>query len=169
MVATLFKYRDAGEFDLHEYVVMPNHIHLLLSTKAEQKLSRVIQLAKGGFSHSLRENDIVFRAVWEQRYYDRRVRDANEFAEFSRYIRRNPVRKGLVEHEEDYPYSSAGVSGLKPLEINKDDDDASLKARSTNPRRTRDAKVQSIDSSGTRETALAGGSIKCLETLAMRT
>jgi putative transposase len=168
MVSTLFKYSDAAEFELHEYVVMPNHIHVLLSIKPEQELSRVIQLVKGGFSHSLRENDIVFRAVWEQRYYDRRVRDANEFAEFSRYIRQNPVRKGLVEHEEDYPYSSAGVSGLKPLDI-KGDDDASLKARSTNPRGTRDAKVHSIDSSGTRETALAGGSIRCLETLATRT
>ncbi len=119
MVATFFKYRDAGEFDLHEYVVMPNHIHLLLSINDEQKLSRVIQLVKGGFSHSLRENGIVFRAVWEQRYYDRRVRDENEFAEFARYIRQNPVRKHLVENAREYPYSSAGkraeVPGLKPL------------------------------------------------------
>jgi len=119
MVATFHKYRDAGEFELYEYVVMPNHIHLLLSIAEEQRLSRVIQLIKGGFSHSLRQNGIIFRAVWEQRYHDRRVRDANEFVEFPRYIRQNPVRKGLVERAEDYPYSSAGVSGLKPLEINQ--------------------------------------------------
>jgi len=115
MAATLLKYRDAGEFELHEYVVMPNHIHLLLSVKPEQQLSRVIQLIKGGFSHSLRENGMVMRTVWERRYYDRRVRDANEFAEFAHYIRENPVRKGLVERAEDYPYSSVGLAGLKPL------------------------------------------------------
>ena len=63
MLATFFRYRDAGEFDLHEYVVMPNHLHLLLSINDAQKLSRVIQLIKGGFSHPLRENGIVFRAV----------------------------------------------------------------------------------------------------------
>jgi putative transposase len=135
MVATFLKYRDAGEFELHEYVVMPNHVHLLLSIDDQQRLSRVIQLVKGGFSHSLHENDIVLRAVWEQRYYDRRVRDENEFAEFARYIRQNPVRKGLAEKAEDYPYSSAGkqisVLGLKPLDLNKGAADANLKVRST--------------------------------------
>src|SRR5579862_409053 len=119
MVATFLKYRDTGEFELHEYVVMPNHIHVLLSIHHQQKLSRVIQLIKGGFSHALRENGIIFRAVWEQRYYDRRLSDEDEFAEVSRYIRQNPVRKGLVERAEDYPYSSAArrtvLSGLKPL------------------------------------------------------
>jgi REP element-mobilizing transposase RayT len=56
MVATLLKYRDAGEFELHDYVVMPNHIHVLLSLNEPQQLGRAIQLIKGGFSHSLREN-----------------------------------------------------------------------------------------------------------------
>jgi putative transposase len=130
MVATSFNYRDAGEFELHEYVVMPNHIHLLLSLDDQQQLGRVIQLIKGGFSHLLRENGIVFRAVWEQRYYDRRVTDENEFAEFTRYIRQNPMRKHLAERSEDYQYSSAGW-GLKPHEINKGSLDANLKVRST--------------------------------------
>jgi putative transposase len=130
MVATFLKYRDAGEFELHEYVVMPNHIHLLLSITDQQQLSRVIQLIKGGFSHSLRENGIVFQAVWQQRYHDRRVRDANQFTEFSRYVRQNPVQRGLVQNAEDYPYSSAG-QGLKSPEIKKGMLDANLKVRST--------------------------------------
>jgi putative transposase len=137
MVATFCKYRDAGEFELHEYVVMPNHVHLLVSLNDHQELGRVIQLIKGGFSHSLREHGVVFPVVWQQRYYDRRVRDANEFAEVSRYIRQNPVRKGLVENALDYPYSSARkqtyLPGLKPLNINKDGADANLKVRSTVP------------------------------------
>ena len=137
MVATLLKYRDAGEFELHEYVVMPNHIHVLLSLNDQQQLGRVVQLIKGGFSYSLRKQGIVFRAVWEQRYHDRRVRDVNEFVEFSQYLRQNPVRKGLVEHAEDYPYSSAGkhaeVLGLKPLINKRRNVDANLKVRSTDP------------------------------------
>jgi putative transposase len=134
MVSTFIKYRDAGEFELHEYVVMPNHVHLLLSLNSQQQLGRVIQLIKGGFSHSLRELGITFPAVWQQRYHDRRVRDENEFAEFSRYIRQNPVRKGLVENAEDYTYSSANrnpIPGLKPLNLNKTVGDANLKVRST--------------------------------------
>ena len=144
MVGTFFKYRDAKEFELHEYVVMPNHVHLLLSLNSRQQLGRVIQLIKGGFSHSLRDRGIVFREVWQQRYYDRRVRDANEFAEFSHYIRKNPVRKGLVATAEEYPYSSAGqnigVPGLKPLNINEEVD-ANLKVRSTEGL-TRDANLK---------------------------
>ena len=131
MVATFLKYRDAAEFELHEYVVMPNHVHLLLSFDEPQQLSRVIQLIKGGFSHSLREQGFAFRTVWEQRYHDRRVRDANEFAEFAHYIRQNPVRKGLAENAVDYPYSSARVSGLKPLNKSKAAEDATLKGGST--------------------------------------
>jgi len=135
MVEAFCRHRDAGEFELHEYVVMPNHVHVLLSLNDQQKLSRVVQLIKGGFPHSLRQNGIVFRAVWEQRYYDRRIRDENEFVEVSRYIRQNPVRKGLVELAEEYPYSSAGarakVSRLKPLEMDRNVGDANLKVRST--------------------------------------
>jgi len=137
MVATFLKYRDAEEFELHEYVVMPNHIHSLLSLDGQQQLGRVVQLIKGGFSHSLRNKGIVFRELWQQRYYARRVRDANEFTAFSHYIRQNPVRKGLVDIAEDYPYSSAGQSiampGLKPLNINEGEWDANLKVRSTLP------------------------------------
>jgi putative transposase len=135
MVATFVKYRDAGEFELHEYVVMPNHVHLLVSLNGEQKLGRVIQLIKGGFSHALREHGITLPAVWQQRYHDRRVRDAGELAEFSQYIRQNPVRRGLVKGGEEYPYSSAanrvGVAGLKPLSLSKSSRDANLKVRST--------------------------------------
>src|SRR5579863_8449595 len=131
MVATFLKYRDAAEFELHDYVVMPNHIHLLLSFDEPQQLGRVIQLIKGGFSHSLREQGFAFRTIWEQRYHDRRVRDANEFAEFAYYIRQNPVRKGLAENAAAYPYSSASVSGLKPLNKNKEAEDATLKGGST--------------------------------------
>jgi putative transposase len=93
MMATFQKYRDAGEYELHEYVVMPNHIHLLLSLN-DQSLGRVIQFIKGGFSHALRQQGSAFGTVWQQRYYDRRVRDENEFAEVAEYIRQNPVRKG---------------------------------------------------------------------------
>ena len=156
MVATLLKYRDAEEFELHEYVVMPNHIHLLLST--DQKLSRVIQLIKGGFSHSLRQNAIVLRQVWEQRYYDRGIRDANEFAEFSRYVRQNPVRRGLVERAEDYPYSSAWGPGLKPLGINRSAADANLKVRSTDPSHYVDANLK-VRSTGPSKTYNDGANL----------
>jgi putative transposase len=132
MVATLFKYRDVGEFELHEYVVMPDHIHVLVSLPDGQPLSRIVQLIKGGFSHTLREHGIAMRTVWQSGHHDRRVRDENEFAEMVEYVRQNPVRRGLVQEAEEYPYSSAG-RGLKPLSLKKHNVDANLKVRSTVP------------------------------------
>jgi len=107
MVATIFRYRDAGEFHLYEYVVMPDHIHLLLSLDDARPLSRAMQLIKGGFSHALRESGTCLQAVWQPRYHDRRVRDMDEHAQFVAYIRENPVRRGLVEDAGKYVYSSA--------------------------------------------------------------
>jgi len=122
MLQTLFRYRDGGEFQLHEYVVMPDHIHVLLTPKAGGTIERAAQLIKGGFSHELRKTRSQLTAVWQQRYHDRRIRDANEYAEIARYIRENPVRKGLVTAAVDWPYSSAASTvildeppqGLKP-------------------------------------------------------
>ena len=122
MIATIFRYRDSGEFQVHEYVIMPDHIHLLLSLDDERLLSRAMQLIKGGFSHAVREKGISLRRIWQQSYYDRRVRDFNEFAELAKYVRENPVRRGLVDDAAKYPYSSAACregldefQGLKPL------------------------------------------------------
>jgi len=126
MIATIFRYRDSGEFQVHEYVVMPDHIHLLLSLDDDRPLSRAMQLIKGGFSHALREKGISLHTVWQQSYYDRRVRDINEFAEFAKYVRENPERRGLVDEAAKYPYSSAACregldefQGLKPLAFQK--------------------------------------------------
>jgi putative transposase len=128
MVATLLKYRDASEFELHEYVIMPDHIHLLISADDPRALARAMQLIKGGFSHALRESGISLRAVWQPRYHDRRVRNQGEYAEFARYIRENPVRRKLVNDASEYPFSSAARTeniektqpGLKPRVIKKE-------------------------------------------------
>ena len=126
MLATIFRYRDSGEFQVHEYVVMPDHIHLLLTLDDERPLSRAMQLIKGGSSHALRQNGISLRTIWQQSYYDRRVHDINEFAELAQYVRENPVRRGLVDEAAKYPYSSAACregldefQGLKPLAFQK--------------------------------------------------
>jgi putative transposase len=121
MAATILRYRDAGKFQIHEYVVMPDHIHLLVTPSADSSIARLMQSIKGGFSHALCESGSRLNAVWQQRYQERRVRDLDEFASFARYIRENPVRKGLASVASDYPYSSAAANarldeypGLKP-------------------------------------------------------
>ena len=62
---------------------------------------------KGGFSHKARKELGFAGNIWQPSYYDRRVRDAEEYINFKHYIRQNPVTRGLCKTAEEYPYSSA--------------------------------------------------------------
>ena len=79
LLATLFRYRDAGEFTVHEFVVMPNHIHLLISVDDDHAVGRAIQMVKGGFSHAVGQAGLKLKAVWQTSYYEHRVRDEDEY------------------------------------------------------------------------------------------
>jgi putative transposase len=102
LLETLQHYRHAGHYKLHAFVVMPDHIHLLLSPQG-LALERVMALIKGGFSHRLSSK----LPVWQRGYTDHRVRDRGEFQMRREYIHENPVRARMVELPTSYPYSSA--------------------------------------------------------------
>lgn len=104
-IDVLEHYRDQGAYLLHEFVVMPNHFHLLITPNTS--LERSMQLIKGGFSFRAKRELEFCGGIWQTSFYDRRVRDAREFDAFRFYIHTNPVRRGLVQHGEEYPYSSA--------------------------------------------------------------
>jgi putative transposase len=99
---TLQHYRWLGHFKLHAFVVMPDHVHLLL-TPGELALERVVGLIKGGFSHKVGSKS----PVWQRGFSDRRMRDRAEFEIRRDYIHQNPVRAKLVKQMRDYPFSSA--------------------------------------------------------------
>ena len=84
---------------------MPNHFHLLITPTLT--LERALQLIKGGFSFRARKELGFTGEIWEKSFYDQRVRDWEEYCAFRRYIRINPVKKGLAQAPEEYPYSSA--------------------------------------------------------------
>jgi putative transposase len=110
---TLQQYRREGHYKLHAFVVMPDHIHLLLTPQAIT-IERAMGLIKGGFSHRLASKF----PVWQRGFTDHRVRDAEEFQIRRDYIHLNPVRAGIVERCDSYPYSSAYRTGptKKPLD-----------------------------------------------------
>jgi len=105
LVEVLFSYRSQQEYLLHEYVVMPDHFHLLISPLVT--LERALQLIKGGFSYRARKELGIQGEIWETSFHDRRVRDLNEYENFRRYIAENPVKRGLADRPQDYLYSSA--------------------------------------------------------------
>jgi putative transposase len=91
---------------VYGYVVMPEHVHLLISEPERGTLPQAIQSLKQGVARrlALREKD----SFWQARYYDFNVWSERKFVEKLKYIHRNPVRRGLVEHPEDWSWSSFG-------------------------------------------------------------
>jgi REP element-mobilizing transposase RayT len=93
-------------YDLHAFVVMANHVHLLVLPRISP--SRFLQTVKG---YTAREaNRLLGRTgqpFWQAESYDHWVRDEREWERIGAYIENNPVRAGLVTRAEDYPWSSA--------------------------------------------------------------
>jgi putative transposase len=105
LVDVLLQYRVQGRYFLHEFVVMPDHLHLLITPR--ESLERAMQLIKGGFSFRAKRELGFMHEVWQPSFFDRRVRDAEEYFAFREYIRQNAVKRGLAGTAEDYRYSSA--------------------------------------------------------------
>lgn len=98
-------YRLQNKYLLHEFVLMPDHFHLLITPTLT--LERALQLIKGGFSYRAKRELGFIGEIWQPSYYDQRVRDLNQYLAFKEYIHLNPVRKRLVAAPEQYRYSSA--------------------------------------------------------------
>lgn len=122
-LSTLQNYRKEGKFLLHEFVVMPNHTHLLLTPAAGVTVERTVQFIKGGFSfRASREADYRGEA-WQRGYVDHRIRDPRDYAFHREYILQNPVRARIVSVPAEYQFSSANILyvldpvplGLKPV------------------------------------------------------
>ncbi|MGE5112384.1 MAG: REP-associated tyrosine transposase [Acidobacteriaceae bacterium] len=99
--------RAKGRFLLHAYVIMPDHIHLLITPGQNILLERAVQFIKGGFSFRMKKELGYSWDVWQTSFYDRRVRDWEEFQRLRQYIHLNPVRRHLVPTAEEYSFSSA--------------------------------------------------------------
>lgn len=107
LIEVLYSYREQKKFLLHEFVVMPNHIHLLITPADNTTLERAIQFIKGGFSFRVKKELGYVGEIWEKSFYDHRVRDGQEFQRFRAYIHQNPVKRGLIASASGFPYSSA--------------------------------------------------------------
>ena len=93
--------RIRHEFHIFGYVVMPEHVHLLVTEPKHTPLSKALQALK--LSVAIKSTQ---RPFWQRRYYDFNVFTTGKHTEKLKYIHRNPVTRGLVEKPEDWPYSS---------------------------------------------------------------
>ncbi len=97
--------RAQQELALFAYVLMPEHVHLLSDEPSRDTLATFLQILKQRSSHMLRGSRQ--EPFWQCRYYDRNVRTHGETIGKIGYIYRNPVKRNLVSHPEEYAWSSA--------------------------------------------------------------
>jgi len=103
----LFENRQEERFLLHEFVIMPDHFHALITPAAQVPLEKAMQFIKGGFSYRARKELNVNFAIWQTGFTDHRIRDLQDYEQHRSYIHQNPVKARLVDAPELFPYSSA--------------------------------------------------------------
>ena len=107
LIRCMLEYRDRGAYLLHEFVLMPNHLHLLLTPGDETSLEKAMQLIKGGSSYRIRQQRENKIQIWASGFHEATIRDEEDFEARRRYIRMNPVEAGMVALPEDWVYGSA--------------------------------------------------------------
>ncbi|WP_240905968.1 REP-associated tyrosine transposase [Thiorhodococcus mannitoliphagus] len=98
---------DGECYRLLSWVIMPNHLHVLIETLPPMGLGEVVRRWKGSTSRAANGRLGRSGAFWERDYFDRYIRDDAHLAAVTRYIEQNPVKAGLVARAEDWRYGSA--------------------------------------------------------------
>jgi len=101
------------------YVVMPEHVHLLVGEPERSTLAVALQMLKQLVAAKVRRSG--GEPLWQRRYYDFNVHSERKRIEKLKYIHRNPVTRGLVERPEDWEWSSfrhyaTGIDGVVEIE-----------------------------------------------------
>ncbi|HKS80687.1 MAG TPA: transposase [Candidatus Acidoferrales bacterium] len=107
LIECMLRHRERGAYSLHEFVVMPNHLHLLLTPVIDASLEKAMQLIKGASSHDIRKARSLHFEIWQPGFHEESVRDLNDYRTKVEYIRMNPVRARLVDEPGLWAYSSA--------------------------------------------------------------
>ncbi|MSU48114.1 MAG: hypothetical protein EXS37_03330 [Opitutus sp.] len=90
-------HHERDRWHCHLFLLMPDHLHALLVFPPPSAMSRIVGEWK---KYHNRHNQLL----WQEGYFDHRIRDTREFEEKAAYIRRNPVVKDLCAHPEDWPW-----------------------------------------------------------------
>jgi putative transposase len=123
IVAKLLEYRERGNYLLHDFVLMPNHLHLILTSGHCTSLEKAMQLITGGSSFEIHKVRGQKLQIWQSGFHESRVTSWTDYKKKKDYIDFNPVAAKLVERPDSWVYGSASgkykvdpiPQGLKPV------------------------------------------------------
>jgi len=106
-IQTIYHYRDKKAYQLHAFVLMRDHFHVLLTPGQDVTLERAIQYIKGGSAYRIGK-ELSFRfPVWQRGFSDHRIRDMEDYEGHLRYMEWNPVKAKLCCAPAEYQWCSA--------------------------------------------------------------
>ena len=107
----------ARHFTVHEFVVMPDHVHLLITVPADSTIEKAVQRIKGSFSFRA-GRELGFKGeIWQRGFSEMRIHDDGSFAQHRGYIEKNPVKRGLVREPAEYPFGSLYLKRKKKTDV----------------------------------------------------
>ena len=133
LMMTIIQHYNGTGYRLHAFVVMPDHLHLLIAPA--ESVEKSVQLIKGGFSFRAKRELDWKGEIWQPGFTDHRIRDEEDWVRHLAYIRTNPVEARLASDSALYEYMGfpniAFPQGLKPLLTG--DGDVRAEARTLRP------------------------------------
>jgi putative transposase len=110
-VESLLRFDDGRRFHLEAWVVMPNHVHLVVRVM-DVPLTRLVASWKGASARLA--NSLIGRTgpFWQPDYFDTRIRNRTHLRRVVHYVEANPVKAGLVRDPRDWPWSSARLRDM---------------------------------------------------------
>jgi putative transposase len=97
-------------FKLHDFVIMPDHIHLVIEVGSEMTIEKAMQLIKGRFSFRLSHEFGYKGEVWQRGFTEEQVLNQKSLVGHKAYIAENPVKAGLAASTEEYPFSFCSLA-----------------------------------------------------------
>jgi putative transposase len=110
LMEEIFQHYRGSSYQLHAYVVMPDHFHAILSP--QDSIERAMQNIKGGFSFRAKRAFDWKHNIWQAGFSDHRIRDAADFDRHISYMRHNPVKNKLCLSSENYRYLAVNLDPI---------------------------------------------------------
>ncbi|MBZ5534841.1 MAG: transposase [Acidobacteriia bacterium] len=107
LLDVLYDYRRKSRYLLHEFTLMPEHFHLIITPGQQTTLERAVQLIRGGYSYRVGKELNSSLEIWQPGFADHEIRDTRDYATHKTYIWENAVRRKLVEKADEYVHCSA--------------------------------------------------------------
>jgi putative transposase len=101
------------KFMLHDFVIMPDHVHLLIEVDGDMTIEKAMQLIKGRFSHRLSHEFGYKGDVWQRGFTEVQVLNKQNFEAHRAYSAENPIKAGLVASTEEYPFCFRSLARKK--------------------------------------------------------